>query len=153
MQREKVVFWLRKDKPDEAYLLDLVYYLKSKREFVRTIRDGLRLVYALRQREWDILFDMFPEFEADVDKRILEAKLAAYEHAATRPIQLIQQQAQAILVEQSSEPHQQHATPALTAPPVPDPEFEDDDDISLDIRAVRNGDSAQNFLNSVEALR
>ena len=58
----------------------------------------------------------------------------------------------AILVEQNSEPHQQPAAPALTAQPVPDPVLDEDDDITLDIRAVQGGDSTQNFVSSVLAI-
>ena len=157
MRREKFVFWLRKDKPGEVYLIDLVYYLKSKREFSSTIRDGLRLIYALRQREWDVLFDMFPALSADIDKRILEAKIEAYEHAAARPIQVIQQQAQAVLIEQGS-PKQplliaDDDTPVNGPKRIEAPQFAapapDDDEFDLDIRAVQGGDSAQNFVSSV----
>ena len=146
--RKRFMFWLRSDKPDEQYLIELIGYLKSRNEFASTIRDGLRLICALRQREWDVLFDMFPALSADIDKRILEAKIEAYEHAAARPIQVIQQQAQAVMIEQGSQP----------APPGPKrieaPQFAapDDDEFDLDIRDAQGGDSTQNFVSSVMGI-
>ncbi len=143
------MFWLRSDKPDEQYLIELIDYLKSRGEFASTIRDGLRLVHALRQCEWDVLFEMFPALGADIDKRILEAENAALRLAAARPIQVIQQQAQAIAI---PEPPPSVGPRKLLTTPAPPPVFDDDDEITLDIKAVQNGDSTQNFVNSVLAF-
>lgn len=151
--RKRFMFWLRDDKPDEHYLIDLIDYLKSRGEFASTVRDGLRLVYDLRQRKWDTLFEMFPEIETDINQRILEAKIEAYETAAGRPIQVVQQQAQGLLLDQ------QHPAPPPPGPQpmqiaqIAAPAFDDDDDdMPLDIRPAQDTDSGRNLVNSVMAL-
>lgn len=59
--RKRLELWLRLDKRDEVELLyDIIPALKKKQQFSSAIRDGLRLVWELRQGKTDYLFQLFP---------------------------------------------------------------------------------------------
>jgi hypothetical protein len=140
-------FWLNLDKDDEYELAETIDGLKRERRFVTTIREGIRVVSALRAGEWDHVFSMFPAFGDYVDKLILQAKVEAYER---QTIQIIQQQAQAIVVEHPDPPPAGPCPMQLPAQAPPPPVFDDEDAaIELDIRATQGGDSAQNFVDSL----
>jgi len=151
------MFWLRPDKPEEQHLIDLIVYLKSKGEFSSAIRDGLRLVTALRNREWDAALSMFPELQTHVDNLILEATLEAYKDAAGRPINIVQQQAQAVMLEQGSQPAPAPPGPKrIEAPQFAAPDDDNDDDAGLvDIRLDKSAgaDATANFFSSMEAFQ
>jgi len=46
-------------KSDELELAEKIERLKNERLFAKTIRDGIRLVYSLREGRADLLFAMF----------------------------------------------------------------------------------------------
>ncbi|MBA3868607.1 MAG: hypothetical protein H0X30_05600 [Anaerolineae bacterium] len=61
-KRKQFKFWLDLLKPQEKYLADVVAWLTEQGEFVRSIRDGLRLIYDLRfQKDTCSLLEMFPD--------------------------------------------------------------------------------------------
>lgn len=53
-------FWLDINQTGDACLADEIEELKEKRQFARTIRDGLRLIIDLRRGNTDVLCELFP---------------------------------------------------------------------------------------------
>jgi hypothetical protein len=58
--RLRFTFWLDLQKADEAAIAELIDGLKRSRTFASAIRDGIRLVCALRAGRTDVLFELFP---------------------------------------------------------------------------------------------
>jgi hypothetical protein len=58
--RMRFTFWLDLNKSDESELADIVDTLKSQRGYASAIRDGLRLVWELRQGKTEHLLKLFP---------------------------------------------------------------------------------------------
>ncbi len=58
--RMRFTFWLDLNKSDESELADIVDTLKSQRGYASAIRDGLRMVWELRQGRVDTLVKLFP---------------------------------------------------------------------------------------------
>ena len=58
--RMRFTFWLDLNKQDEHELADIVDTLKSQRGYASAIRDGLRIVWELRQGRVDTLVKLFP---------------------------------------------------------------------------------------------
>lgn len=63
-------FWLDVNKPDEFELAEQIDELKAEHTFTKTIRDGLRLIQSLRQGRVDVLLEMFPFVEAELQPRL-----------------------------------------------------------------------------------
>lgn len=61
-KRKQFKFWLNVLHPQEKYLADVIQWLTEQGEFVRSIRDGLRLIYDLRfQKDHASLLELFPD--------------------------------------------------------------------------------------------
>ena len=60
MARGRFLFWLNYDKDEELLVADMIDELKTRRQFTKSIRDGIRLVYDLRQGKVDVLRELFP---------------------------------------------------------------------------------------------
>lgn len=61
MPRKRIESWLRLDKPDECDLLvNIIPDLKRQKAYAAAIRDGLRLVWELRQGKTEHLLKLFP---------------------------------------------------------------------------------------------
>ncbi|GAB5426316.1 MAG: hypothetical protein Crog4KO_34630 [Crocinitomicaceae bacterium] len=58
-------FWLDIVKPDELKIADTIEILKNERSFTQTIRDGIRLIFDLKQGKLDVLFELFPWVRAE----------------------------------------------------------------------------------------
>lgn len=59
--RKRMTMWLRLDKRDEVELLyDIIPELKKRQQFSSAVRDGIRLVWELRQGKTDTLLKLFP---------------------------------------------------------------------------------------------
>lgn len=58
--RLRFTFWLDLNKPDENAIAELIATLKEKNLFVKTVRDGIRLICDLRAGQLDTLFELFP---------------------------------------------------------------------------------------------
>lgn len=73
--RERFFFWLNLEKSEEFEIADQITDLKQRRQFTKTIRDGIRLICDLRAGRLNVLFELFPwvraEFVTDIfDERI-----------------------------------------------------------------------------------
>lgn len=59
--RQRIEAWLRLDKPDECDLLNtIIPDLKTQRAYSAAVRDGLRIIWELRQGQTDHLLKSFP---------------------------------------------------------------------------------------------
>lgn len=65
--RQTLKFQLRKGHPEDDFVADILKYATAKRQAQPMIRDGIRLIWALRQWESgqdeqgiEVLFEMFP---------------------------------------------------------------------------------------------
>lgn len=131
--RLKFTFWLDVEKTDEYDLAEQIDELKQQRRFSQTIRDGIRLICDLREGRTDSLFELFPWLKAEV----LAANGAEPERSLQHEIQSLRQ----LLLAQQG------------APARYDEAFDDDDDIELEFKAVSDGASTNNFLNSIMGLQ
>lgn len=61
--RQRFNFWLDLNKADDAILAHEIEDLKKRRQFAKTIKDGIRLVIDLRRGNTDVLYDLFPLIE------------------------------------------------------------------------------------------
>ncbi len=61
--RKMLKFWLYRDREDDSRLIEFIEYCKSTRQFARVVRDGIRLVWSLREGNTSILFELFPHLE------------------------------------------------------------------------------------------
>lgn len=58
--RLRFTFWLDMSKPDEFALAEKINELKTKRSFVKVVRDGIRLICDLKAGKTDVLLELFP---------------------------------------------------------------------------------------------
>jgi hypothetical protein len=58
--RRMFPFQLNVNKPEEREIADIIGFLKQERTFSRTVREGIRLVWYLRQGRLDVLRELFP---------------------------------------------------------------------------------------------
>jgi len=64
-KRIQFKFWLDEIKPDEQWLITVCDWLMEQKQFVKSVRDGLRLIYDLRhQRSTASLEELFPDIRA-----------------------------------------------------------------------------------------
>lgn len=63
--RHSIIFWLNDCSDRDRWLLDVIRMLKTDRQFSKVIRDGIRLIVALRAHQTDVLFELFPWLEYD----------------------------------------------------------------------------------------
>jgi hypothetical protein len=146
MAREKFCFWLNLDKEDEYILADHIFNLKQERSFVSSIRDGIRLIRDLRAGRLDVLFELFPWTQHELETRNSGGNSEANERIA-RLEQMLLQQSNGVIMQQGSGPK------AIKASDFAVPIFEDrDKDLLVMKPAKSSGNSANNFLASAFSL-
>lgn len=84
--RKEVKMWLYLDKPDEARLINFIKHCKATRTFARMLRNGIRLMWSLGEKDVSVLFELFPWIEesmkpsspapdnSDIERQIAELK-------------------------------------------------------------------------------
>lgn len=157
--RLRFTFWLDLNAPAENDLADYVEDLKAKRSFVKTIRDGLRLMRDLRAGKTDVLCELFPfvaqqlatppksNDSSDIKRELDELKELLL-RSTTPPM----------VAMPAGSPRPLMGAGAVNGPkPLGAPKFDlprfDDDEDTLVISKDTRTDSAQNFLNSMMALQ
>lgn len=149
--RKRFVFWLDIQREDENRLAEIIENLKERRSFVKTIRDGIRLIVDLRQGNTDVLFELFPWLQDRLNGEAKTESLPLQEHlgAAFEPHL---KRLEALL---TSNPRTVSVPGDGTALPLPRKGAslpnELDDDLSITVTAVRaeNSNASQNFLESM----
>jgi hypothetical protein len=61
--RKEFKFWLYHDRDEDSRLMEFIQYCKATRQFARVVRDGIRLIWSLREGNTDVLFELFPHLE------------------------------------------------------------------------------------------
>jgi hypothetical protein len=137
-------------------LADQIEMLKNERAFVRTIRDGIRLIMDLRNGRTEVLFELFPwlknELSQPVTTIISTSPDDGLQHQLERLEQLILQQgAIPIDIPMQAQRTQESGPKALSVPQfsVPDP----DDDDTVILKCDTSTSSAMNFINSMLNLQ
>lgn len=65
--RKEFKFWLYQDIEAEVKLTEYIDYLRKTRQFARTIRNGLRLIWTLGEGDLSVLFELFPTLRTRFD--------------------------------------------------------------------------------------
>lgn len=150
----RINFWLDTSREEEASVAAMIYHLKyggygsPGRIFTKTIRDGIRLIWDLRQGKTDVLFELFPWIKSELSPRTLEE---GTNRLADTPILVEKlERLEQLLSEQF---HPSSGNPkALSAPQFADPIDEDDDDL-IQLRPVVNANASQNLIKSLMQLQ
>ena len=61
--RKEFKFWLYHDRDEDSRLMEFIQYCKQTRQFARVVRDGIRLIWSLREGNNNVLFELFPHLE------------------------------------------------------------------------------------------
>jgi len=130
--RLRYMFWLDLSKDDENELAEQIEILKQERQFAETIRDGIRLICDLRAGRTDRLFAMFPWLAAEVGAGAGGNNLA------------IQQELNRLWGAIAGQPAGSLAAGASAS---------GEEEVELNIKAVKNGSSGKNFLSSLMNLQ
>lgn len=59
-------FQLRVEHPIDQHVAEILDFKRSQRAEVTAIRDGVRLLWALENGDLSVLFDMFPQYKAQL---------------------------------------------------------------------------------------
>lgn len=82
--RKEYKFWLFHDMPEHQRLMDFIQYCKSTRQFAKVVRDGIRLIWSLREGNTSVLFELFPhlerQFNPDSEELIAEFREMLLQH-------------------------------------------------------------------------
>lgn len=88
--RKEFKFWLYHDREEDSRLMEFIQYCKSTRQFARVVRDGIRLIWSLREGNTRILFELFPhmerQFNPDAEDLISEFRQMLLQHR-NEPVQ------------------------------------------------------------------
>jgi hypothetical protein len=93
--RKEFKFWLYHDRDEDSRLMDFIQYCKSTRQFARVVRDGIRLIWSLREGNTAVLFELFPhlerQFNPDAEDLIAQFRDMLLQHRTVpvpQPVQL-----------------------------------------------------------------
>ena len=154
--RLRFTFWLDMLKLDEMALADQIEQLKNERSFVRTIRDGIRLIMDLRNGRTEVLFELFPwlknELSQPMTTIISTSPDNGLQHQLDRLEQLILQQG-AVPVAMPAHSSTHSGPKALDVPSFNLPTLEDDEDDTVVLKKDTSTRSATNFINSMLNLQ
>lgn len=70
--RKEFKFWLYHDIAEDVKLMEYIAYLYASRQFARTIRNGLRLMWTLGQGDLSVLFELFPGIKSSLNSQYRE---------------------------------------------------------------------------------
>lgn len=165
--RLRHTFWLDMMNHAEQELSEYIETLKAQRTFVKTVRDGLRLMRDLREGRVDVLFELFPLLKAEFIAGVMPKP--DNDPSGNEKVQRQLDELKDLLLRSTTPP--MVAAPIngprplmmagaaatgpkpLGAPTFDLPRFDDDDTDTLIIAKDTNTDSAQNFLNSMLNLQ
>lgn len=133
-KRVKFEFWLDVYNDHQADLADQLAYLKLDRQYSRTLRDALTLLFDLQAGSTQVLHQMFPQLATTPASSDFQALLEKIDTLASRPA-----------------PAPPSALQPTFRPVTPAP---DDDAIELDIKADKEAGkkAVANFMASMQAL-
>ncbi len=62
--RKEFKFWLYHDLVEDTRLMDYIDYLRKTRQFAKSVRNGLRLMWTLGEGDLSVLFELFPSLRS-----------------------------------------------------------------------------------------
>jgi hypothetical protein len=138
--RKEFKFWLYHDLLEDQQLMDYIAYLRKTRQFAKTLRNGLRLMWSLGEGDLSVLFELFPslrsQFMPDADDLIEQFRLMLLQNQPATP-EFPKMEALAM---GNPKP--------LPAPSLPMPTFEDEDTIVIRHDTTAGVSAAANFLDA-----
>lgn len=151
-------FQLRVDHPEDSHVAEILDFKRGQRAEVTTIRNGVRLLWALENGDTSVLFEMFPHLKP----QLAPSTPGGAGGGAGGELQEIKAMLEMVVSQQSSGGYQlQSVKPATTGAPraldVPKlamPVFDDDDDDmpTLIIQKSTNTDASANLLKAMSNL-
>jgi len=88
--RKEFKFWLYHDLHEDIRLMEFIQYCKATRQFARVVRDGIRLIWSLRDGNTEVLFELFPhlqrQFKPDAEELIEQFRQMLMQYS-TAPVQ------------------------------------------------------------------
>jgi hypothetical protein len=136
--RETRKFQLRRDHPVDTHVSQILDYSKMRKCEVTTIRDGVRLLWALQNDDLSVLFELFPHLKS---------------RFVPEGADLIEQFRQMLMQHQPA-PAQLHGPKPLAAPKLALPVFDDEDEQdTIVLKRSENTNASQNFLNAMLGLQ
>lgn len=89
--RKEFKFWLYHDLSEDSRLMEFIAYCKATRQFARVVRDGIRLIWSLREGNTDVLFELFPhlerQFKPDAETLIEQFRQMLMQQQVAAPVQ------------------------------------------------------------------
>lgn len=146
-------FWLDVTKPEEHDIADKIEHLKNERTFSQVIRDGIRLMWDLKQGKTDVLYELFPWVQAGTNiKQGSSLPTPKLDSQLKRIEQLLREQSQTMPLQPVQS---QDTIKRLDVGAFAPPKFDDDDIPTLKVQkaTTSGGNATQNFLNSLQALQ
>lgn len=135
--RKEFKFWLYHDLLEDQRLMDYIAYLRKTRQFAKTLRNGLRLMWALGEGDLSVLFELFPSLRSQLvpnaDNLIEEFRQMLLQHQPTIP---------EIPTLASGSPKK------LPTPPIAMPTFDDEDTIVIRRDPNASANTSVNFLDA-----
>jgi hypothetical protein len=132
--RKEFKFWLYHDREEDSRLMEFIQYCKSTRQFARVVRDGIRLIWSLREGNTRILFELFPhmerQFNPDAEDLIAQFREMLLQNRNV-PVQ------QPVSIE--SGPAEQGGRKLLSGAKIDLPLLEDDDDGDTIVLSKKTG--------------
>jgi hypothetical protein len=123
--RKEFKFWLYHDRDEDSRLMEFIQYCKATRQFARVVRDGIRLIWSLREGNTNVLFELFPHlerhFKPDAEVLIEQFRQMLMQQQVAAPV------SQPALVA-ASDTAEQGGKKSLAAVKVALPLLDDDDD-------------------------
>jgi hypothetical protein len=149
MARGRYMFWLDFNKDDELLLAETIDELKRKRSFIKTLRDGIRLICNLREGKVDVLFELFPWVKAEFIAGIQPQETAG-ERALREYLERIERQL--LAGSTGANPKPLSGPKPLNVPKFAAPAPDDDDDLIV-VKKDTSNQGVQNFLDSLMRLQ
>jgi hypothetical protein len=136
--RQTRKFQLRVNHPVDSHVMQILDYNKSRKREVTTIRDGVRLLWALQNDDLSVLFELFPHLKS---------------RFVPEGADLIEQFRQMLMQHQPA-PASLPGPKPLAAPKLALPVFEDEDEQdTIVLKRSENTNASQNFLNAMLGLQ
>jgi hypothetical protein len=148
--RKEFKFWLYHDRNDDSRLMEFIQYCKSTRQFAKVVRDGIRLIWSLREGNTSVLFELFPhlerQFNPDAENLIAEFRDMLLQHRN-------QPAPQPVHIESSVGQAEQGRRKLLRAKKLDLPLLDDDDDGDTLVMTKKSGPlNGGNLLSGILGL-
>ena len=138
--RETYKFQLRLDHTEDIHVYDILKYAETERRAVTTIRNGIKLMWALENDDLSVLFDLFPNLKG----RFVPESTDLLEEFR----RMLLQQQRAIPEIPTLAPVSNGGPKPLPAPQIAMPTFDDEDTIVMRRDTNAGASSAASFLDA-----